>query len=164
MCSPKLSELVGSESIDALRGAIADVAERTFFSAAEPCADACVHDAAFDVDAWLAATVRFEEDGCSGVVSCLLPHRLARALFDAFNGRDPLDPAPAFEELFDLVGEFANMICGAWLTRTVDGPAFVLSRPLVEASDRHAAFGARTGSHVVMTVNDLPLVVVIARA
>jgi chemotaxis protein CheY-P-specific phosphatase CheC len=163
MCSLKLSELVGPEATDVLRGAIADVAEQSFFMAADPCADDRLRDLASESDAWLAATVRFEEAGCAGVVSCLLPDTLARALFDAFNGRDPLDAPPASDEVFDLVGEFANMVCGAWLTRTVNGPAFVLSPPVVQASARDAALDASASARVVVSLNDLPLVVV-ARA
>lgn len=162
-CSPKLSDLTAAESLDALRSAIADVAERSFFAAADawlPGAD----EPDDDGDAWLAATVRFEEGGCAGVVSCLLPFRLARDLFDAFNGRDPADPAPPLDDVFDLVGEFANMTCGAWLTRTATGPAFALGRPTVEVSARHAAFAARTGARVLMQINDRPIAVVVARA
>lgn len=164
MYSPKLSELVAPEGIDVLRGAVADVAERSFFMAADPCADERLRELASGFEPWLVATVRFEEAGCSGVASYLMPHDLGRALFDAFNGRDPLDPPPTFEELFDLVGEFANMICGAWLTRTVNGPAFVLGPPRVQATERRAALDAPAGSRVVMSLNDLPLVVAIARA
>lgn len=164
MSSPMLSELVGAEGLDVLRGAIVDVAEQNFFTPAEHAAGESLDDVGSERDAWLTATVRFEEAGCTGAVSCLLPHELARGLFDAFNGRDPGDPPPSFDELFDLVGEFANMICGAWLTRTVDGPTFALSRPVVEASEARTAFGIHGGAHVVMTLNDRPLVVVVARA
>ena len=163
MCSPKSSELVGHEAIDVLRGVVTDVAERSFFMAADPCADDRLRDLVSESDAWLVATVRFEEASCAGAVSCLLPHELARALFDAFNGRDPIDPPPSCDELFDLVGEFANMIGGAWLTRTANGPVFVLSRPMGQASARQAALDARADSRVVMSLNDLPLVVVIGR-
>jgi len=162
MFSLMLSDLVDAESIDALREAVGDVAERSFFAAAEPLVD--LPDPSADPDTWLTATVRFNEADARGVVACLLPHRLARELFDAFNGREPTDGEPAVDDLFDLVGEFANMVCGAWLTRTADGPAFVLSCPVVEASAPQVAFGARTGIQVSMSVNDLPLVVMVARA
>src|SRR3989304_5552204 len=112
MSSPNLSELVAPDGIDVLRSAVTDVAERSFFMAADPCGDDRLRDLVAAHDPWLVATVRFDEPSCRGVASYLLPHDLGRALFDAFNGRAPLDPPPTFDELFDVVGEFANMICG----------------------------------------------------
>src|SRR5215468_10796823 len=74
--------------------AVRTVAERSFFSVAEP-----GHEDVFQVESrrvprWLAATVTFEQGGLVGSVSCTLPERLARSLFDAFTGRDPAEPTP----------------------------------------------------------------------
>lgn len=159
MCSQKLSEQVGPESAGVMIGAIIDVAERSFFAAAEPCAGDRWQEGSTPASGWFIASLRFEEAGCAGVVSCMLPDALARALFDAFNGRDPLDPAPASGPLFDLVGEFANMICGAWLTRTVSEQAFVLTRPKVQRVDDLRTLAAVFGWRTTMAVNDLPLLV-----
>jgi len=164
MSSLKLSELVAPEAIEVLRGAVTDVAECSFFTPAGPAADDGLPDLGSASDAWLVAAVAFKEAGCSGTVTCMLPHDLARALFDAFNGRDPLDPPPSVAELSDLIGEFANMICGAWLTRTVNGPAFLLGAPVVRVSARDAALDASDGPRVVMSLNDRPLVVAVALA
>src|SRR5579871_896250 len=154
MSSTMLSDLVDTNSLDALRGAVVDVTERSFFAAADPLAE--LPDPSGDTSVWFTATVGFKEAGCAGVVACLLPQRLARELFDAFHGREPSDPPPGGDDLFDLVGEFANMVCGAWLTRTADGLAFALSRPVVEAAARQTAFSERDGAQILMQVNDLP--------
>jgi hypothetical protein len=52
---------------------------------------------------------------------------LAERLFDAFSGRDPEEPAPPIAEIHDLVGEFANMICGSWLTRAANERTFAIA-------------------------------------
>jgi hypothetical protein len=160
MCSLKLSELVGGEAVDVMAGAVTEVAERCFFAAAETCGDGRVEDlAALSHLEWLVATVRFEEAGSVGAVACLLPEALALSLFDAFNGRDPLEAAPPVADLFDLVGEFANMVCGAWLTRLASDHAFVLSQPRVWPVLDRLAIVTAAGSRLTMTVNDLPLLV-----
>lgn len=164
MSSQKLLEQVGPESAGVMAGAIVDVAERSFFAVAEPYADDRWQEARGPVGGWLGASVRFEEAGCTGVVSCMLPEALARELFDAFNGRDPFEAPAAKDTLFDLVGEFSNMICGAWLTRTVNEQAFVLTRPQVQRIDDPRTLATVCGWRTIMAVNDLPLVVEVSTA
>jgi hypothetical protein len=160
MCSLKLPELFDREAKVRLLGAVTEVAERCFFATTEPCIDAPVADlGAGHSFVWLVATVRFEETDHAGDVTCLLPESLARSLFDAFNGRDPLDPAPPVGDLFDLVGEFANMVCGAWLTRLASHQAFVLSQPRVWPLLDRLALTTAIGSRLTLNVNDLPLIV-----
>src|SRR5262249_23481485 len=153
MCSPKLSEALDPESARVLTAAEIEVAERCFFTAADPadggdlaCAD------------WLIATVRFQEAACAGDVACLMPEPLARSLFDAFNRRHPLHAPPPIDQLFDLVGEFSNMICGAWLSKVANDQSFVLSRPLVRPVLDRGTLEIPDGARLTMRVNDLPLV------
>jgi hypothetical protein len=137
--------------------AVVDVAERSFFAAAEV-AQTPEGDAA-SADDWLVASVQFDEAEAAGTVSCLLPEALARSLFDAFNGREPHAPRPAIDQLFDLVGEFSNMVCGAWLTRVATEQAFVLGKPLVRPVLDSLALTTADGTRTAMLVNDLPLLV-----
>lgn len=116
---------------DAVLSAVSDVAERSFYAMVEPCdADRFAELAAAHRD-WLVAVVHFAESDCAGDVRCRLPVALAERLFDAFSGRDPEDEAAPAAEIHDLVGEFANMICGSWLTRAANERTFGLSRPAV---------------------------------
>jgi hypothetical protein len=138
--------------------AVVDVAERSFFAAAEV-ADLVTADPPPPPHDWLVASVRFDEADAAGTVSCLLPEALARSLFDAFNGRDPLAPFPAIDQLFDLVGEFSNMVCGAWLTRVAGDQSFVLGKPLVRPVLDALALSTADGTRTTMLINDLPLLV-----
>jgi hypothetical protein len=157
MSSSKFSELLGPDAIELLAGAVTDVAEKHFFAAAERASSVPSDPLPGATASWLEGTVRFEENDCVGTVSCVLPEELARALFDAFSGRDPLDAAPPPEDLFDLVGEFSNMICGTWLTRMVKGASFDLSAPEVRSAPNQLASDDATGAGLVMNLNDLPL-------
>ena len=140
----------------ALFEAVRSVAERSFYSVAEP-----GHDEVFRVEArrvprWLAATVRFEQGGLAGSVSCTLPERLAYTLFDAFTGRDPAEPPPTPDSVLDVVGEFSNMVCGVWLTHVASGHAFTLSRPCVEVA---AQVGVAGDVRVLAAIDDRPVAV-----
>ncbi len=157
MSSKELSRQVGPESAGVMSAAIVDVAEQSFFAVAEPCAGDWWRESM--AATWLRASVRFEEAGCAGIVSSMMPEGLALALFDAFNGCDPLDPAPATGALFDLVGEFANMVCGAWLTRTVSEQSFVLTPPIVERIEDPQILAVIAGWRTAMSVDDMPLLV-----
>ena len=88
------------------------------------------------VPRWLIATVAFDGGPLAGAMSCTLPEDLAYSLFDAFSGRDPSEPLPAAHELDDLVGEFANMVCGAWLSRSAGDRVFRLKPPTVVRTPR----------------------------
>src|SRR5512146_1403003 len=133
MCSMKSPELLGSDGLDAMVNAVAAVSERSFFAVVEPCDEARFAGLPRPDTRWMAATVRFREPDCRGRVSCTLSEELAHALFNAFTGRDPLDPAaePHPALLADLIGEFANMICGTWLSKQASRQLFTLSRPEV---------------------------------
>jgi hypothetical protein len=141
---------------EAVLSAVTDVAERSFYAMAEGCAEDRFAELAAAHCQWLAAQVRFVEHDCAGVVTCRLPMALAERLFDAFSGRDPDDPAAPLSEVHDLVGEFANMICGSWLTRTANERTFALSRPAVADEDRPAAVG---GAGVMLAIDEQPCLV-----
>jgi chemotaxis protein CheY-P-specific phosphatase CheC len=156
MCSAKLPDLFSPEVTAQVAGAIASVAERSFFADVQSCDRARFEEQAA-AGAWLVATVHFREGACAGTLSCTVPHDLARNLLDAFTGRDPRDPDPDRDALFDLVGELSNMICGTWLTRMATAQAFTLSRPVVEFVAGRPTLGQSDAT--LVAVNDLPLAV-----
>ncbi len=158
MCSAMPPNLFSPDAAGAVVGAIGSVAERSFFADVAECDPATFDERAAEAGSWLIATVHFREGEISGLLSCTLPRVLARALLDAFTGRDPHDPEPDPESLFDLAGEFSNMICGTWLTRMAAAQAFTLSRPLVELADARPTSAAMYG-WTLMTVNDWPMAV-----
>jgi len=146
----------GSHGTASLFAAVSAVAERSFFAVTEPCDDGRFKALAEAASGWLMASVQFEEGPVTGYVSCTLPDALALALFDALTGRGPADPAPASYEIADLIGEFSNMVCGAWLSRVGSGEVLVLSRPIVGPATPPAR---SDGRRLLMTVNDLPLAI-----
>ena len=156
MCSAKLPDLFSPDVTAQVVGAIASVAERSFFADVQACDRTRFEERAAE-GAWMVATVHFREGALAGALSCTVPHDLARTLLDAFTGRDPLDPEPDREALFDLVGELSNMICGTWLTRMATAQAFTLSRPVVELVAGPPTIGPTDTT--LVAVNDLPLAV-----
>jgi len=115
-------------STPVLFDALADVAERNFFAFAD--ADTGEFDGLVEgTDGWVVAAVAFDGAG-GGAMACALPAALAQELYASFTAADPGDEAPV-DRLDDLLGEFANMVCGAWLTRQSSDETFALGRPLV---------------------------------
>jgi chemotaxis protein CheY-P-specific phosphatase CheC len=154
----KLPNLADSEAVgDAMFAAVQSVSERSFFSVAELCDEAAFLELAAGTPRWLAACVRFEEGPLAGSITCLLPQDLAQTLFDAFAGRESSEPAPQ-DEIHDLVGEFANMVCGAWLTRFASRQTFTLSQPTV-AVCAPPRTDAAEGPHLFVALNDRPLAI-----
>jgi hypothetical protein len=142
--------------VDAVLSAVTDVAERSFYAMAEHCDEDRFAELAAAHRQWLSAQVRFVEHDCAGVVTCRLPVALAERLFDAFCGRDPDDPAAPLSDVYDLVGEFANMIGGSWLTRTANERTFALSRPTV--ADEALPSGV-VGAGVALAIDEHPCLV-----
>ena len=154
MCSQQLqTAMFGPDGEAALVQAVGDVAERSFFAYAERCDPARFAELTEGIDRWYSASIRFEEDDATGVVDCLLPGDLAAELFDAFSGRDPGDPSPEPEAVADLLGEFANQVCGAWLTRAANRQTFTLRPPQVVVTDANAPRSAM----LTLALNDRPL-------
>jgi hypothetical protein len=144
---------------EAVLSAVSDVAERSFYAMVEPCDAERFAELSAAHREWLSAVVQFEEPGCAGTVTCRIPMALAERLFDAFSGRDPEDAPAAESEVHDLVGEFANMICGSWLTRAANERTFALTRPAVTAVP--APVGT-AGAGVSVAIDDQPCLVDIA--
>src|SRR5262249_41461749 len=130
MSSLSLPDLIGPETADALVNALRSVAERSFFAEVEPCDDRTFGRLTSGVSTRLVRTRRCEEGTATGAMSCTLREALATALFEAFTGHDPSAPEPARTDVLDLVGEFANMVCGAWLTHSAAAWTFRLSPPI----------------------------------
>src|SRR5262249_8326236 len=66
-----------------------------------------------------------------GSLTCRIPRALAHELTAAFIGEDvPSDGAA----VNDLAGEFANMVCGRWLTDVAPESLFRVDRPVVVGS------------------------------
>ena len=158
MCSQKWPDLLGRDASAVMFAAVTAVAERSFFSVVEACEPARFSAMAAEIPRWMVAAVKFTEDDCVGSVSCTMPEELAQALFDAFTGREPLAPAPPADEILDLVGEFANIVCGSWLTRLAKNQTFTLHKPSVQPAPDPSQLSA-PGARLLIAINDLPLVV-----
>jgi hypothetical protein len=130
-----------AEHADALQRALLDVAQESFFSLAEPCEASRFNevstvvgsDAAGAPARWLHAEVRFS-GAFAGRVAVTMPYTLASDLLANFAGLTPGDDAPD-ALVIDSTGEFANMVCGAWLTRDCGRRRFDLSPPAVSEID-----------------------------
>jgi chemotaxis protein CheY-P-specific phosphatase CheC len=137
--------------------AVTSVAANSFFAIVEACDEPRFADLSRDTNQWWILSVQFTEAADSGVVSCTLPDDLAHQLFDAFTGSEPGSPVDS-GALVDLLGEFANMICGTWLTRLANHQTFSLSRPAVLPT-QDAVHPDDADARVLLVVNDLPLAV-----
>ncbi len=158
MCSQKWPDLLGRDAEAVMLEVVTAVAERSFFSVAERCDAQRFATLSEGTAAWMVGRVAFTEPDCDGAVSCTISQDLAHALFDAFTGRAPLDPAPDPDEVLDLVGEFSNMVCGTWLTRLATRQSFSLSRPVVRPAPDPTQLAA-PAARLLLTINDLPLAV-----
>ena len=132
-----------------LTDAVIAVAERSFFAWAEPAGGAPM---ATD-GVWHHASVAFDGD-FRGRTTFSVPPSLADELFRCFLGLGPDDPVDE-AALRDLLGEFANMSCGSWLTGVQGRRCFTLASPEVESngvtpSDEPTA---------VVMVNDQPVLI-----
>ena len=139
MSSTTLQKLSSASAGEAIVGAVETVAERSFFAVVDRCDEQMLRALSRSIPRWLMATVHFDDGPVKGAMVCTLPEDLAYVLFDGFSGRDPKDPAPADRHLHDLVGEFANMVCGAWLSRSAGDRAFRLGTPFVARISEPAA-------------------------
>jgi hypothetical protein len=110
----------------ALERALTVVAEESFFAMVDPTPDT-LPPVEGEV---LAACVDFS-GSFTGTLCCGLSRALARQLTAAFSGAMPDDVAINGPEVTDLAGEFANMVCGRWLTDVAPRSLFTLARPMV---------------------------------
>jgi len=121
--------LLPADHHDSIRDAVVEVAESSFFAYVDLSDPERFRELSSRTDRWVQSTVLF--DGAfGGAMMIAMAEPLARDLFNAFLGAEPgllaLDGP-----LFDLVGEFTNMVCGSWLTRTCQRRRFDLRHPEV---------------------------------
>ena len=121
----------------ALRDALARVAEDNFYALISPANGGWRTQWSAHSD-WIDATVPFragprtiDAGACDGTLRCRLPRRLARNLAAAFLGLQEDEVALDADVVGDMAGEFANMVCGSWLTATFPSARFDLERPEV---------------------------------
>ena len=111
---------------EALNRALAVVVEESFFAMVDPVPR--VMPAA--EGSIVSACVTFE-GSFSGSLTCWLPRTLAHELTATFIGEEiPLDG----EAVNDLAGEFANMVCGRWLTDVAPQSLFRLDHSVVTSA------------------------------
>jgi hypothetical protein len=148
-----------AEHRDSLREAVVDVAESSFFAFVDPCDRERFAELSHDVRSWIQASVLFE-GAFGGAVLVVVTEPLANELFSAFLGADP-EVVAAEGALFDLLGEFANMISGHWLTQACQRGPFDLHHPEVA---RLPADQVRPDANdcVLVAINDQPCLVRLA--
>lgn len=152
MSSPtSLRQPLDADALETFCAAAVQVAEESLFAFAEPCDAAAFGDAAAGVPAWLTADVAFRGP-FHGRAEVTLPAPLAAELCASFCGLDAGDLAP--EQIRDFTGEFANQMCGLWLTRNHGQERFDLDAPAVTAGDGPVADGGHGG---FLLVNDHPV-------
>jgi hypothetical protein len=131
----------------ALRDAFTDVCENSFFAYVEQCEPLRFAEVVdrFDQQTrwpdggaaagrktqseWLKSSVGFRGP-FAGAIEVIMPEHLARTLVTAILGEAPEAGLPE-HQVFDGVGEFTNMVCGAWLTNMCSAQAFELRAPAV---------------------------------
>jgi hypothetical protein len=181
MSYPKSPTPTPSEAAVALQAALVQVCENSCFAFVEPCeADrfaenvkqlershrgavgkAVATPATSSI--WLKASVTFI--GCfAGAIEIVVPEPLARSLVASLIGLAADEPSaiPMSEhQLFDGLGEFANMVCGAWLTDLSGSGAFELGSPAVTrmAPDWSPVtdWGQQDEGGYRLCVNDVPV-------
>src|SRR5262249_53997162 len=124
-----------------------EVCESSFFAYVEPCdrrrfaelAEECSRAARALQDGdsrprvgtaqseWLKASVGFAGP-LNGAIEVIMPERLARWLVASISG-EAVETELVEHEVFDGLGELANMICGAWLTNLFQRSTFELRQP-----------------------------------
>ncbi len=130
MSSAKSPALNPADLHDALQTALIEVSENAYFVFVEPADNAQFADAVGLVkDTWLKASVAFE-GSFAGAVEITLPEPLGQWLVTSLLGMQG-DEHLGEPQQFDGVGEFANMVCGAWLSRLSDDCLFELRVPAV---------------------------------
>jgi len=117
LSSPRPAQTL-ADHYEAVCRALVEVAECSFAASVSRSNEEQFRDAAKRVQLWIGASVLFEA-ALSGAVLIVMPETLARGLFQSGLGVER-GVIPMDGRLFDLVGEVANMVCGAWLARTVN--------------------------------------------
>ena len=167
MSSVKSPVLTSSDQ-DALQSAVIDVCENAYFVFVESC-DAPQFQALVEQvraergrgpsGRWLNAAVGFR-GASTGLVEVVLPERLGTWLVVSLLGLPP-DSTIKDHQLLDGVGEFANMVCGTWLSKANENASFLLDMPRVtRMAPGWVPEAPSEGDHRTyrtVVVNDLPL-------
>lgn len=95
---------------------------------------------------WHVASLQFRGP-FSGSIAMAVPVLLSQQICGAFLGDDVQDETA----MRDLVGEFANMACGAWLTGLEATACFELTHPEVDAAQQVPS------CDLAFVINDLPV-------
>jgi hypothetical protein len=160
MSSAKSPALNPADLHDALQTALIEVSENAYFVFVEPADHVQFADAVGLVkDAWLKVSVAFE-GSFAGAVEIVMPEPLGMWLVTSLLG---MQGHETLEEVaqFDGVGEFANMVCGAWLSKANETASFTLDMPKVKRMPAEWAPGATPQgaeqAYRTVVVNELPL-------
>ena len=167
MSSVKSPALTSTDQ-DALQSAVIEVCENAYFVFVEAC-DAPQFAALVDQvraekgrgpsGRWLNAAVAFH-GASTGEVEVVLPERLGTWLVVSLLGLPP-DATLKDNQLLDGVGEFANMVCGAWLSKANETASFTLDVPKVSRMPAgwtpDSAPSGDGQAYRTVVVNDLPL-------
>jgi len=167
MSSVKSPALTSTDQ-DALQSAVIEVCENAYFVFVEPC-DAPQFSALVEQvraekgrgpsGRWLNASVAFH-GASTGEVEVVLPERLGTWLVVSLLGLPP-DAVLKDNQLLDGVGEFANMVCGAWLSKANETASFTLDVPKVSRMPGgwtpDSAPSGDEQAYRTVVVNDLPL-------
>jgi CheY-specific phosphatase CheX len=144
------------EHHDSVREALIEVAENSFFAYVDPVEAEAAGELLAMAPGWIQATVAFE-GAFGGAMQIALAEPVAIELFVSFLGLEPGD-VPDDVKLFDLVGEFGNMVCGSWLTRSCQSRRFDLHHPEVVRLTAAQAPQAEP-DRLVLAVNGQPVCV-----
>jgi CheY-specific phosphatase CheX len=165
MSSAKSPALMPTELHDALQVALIEVSENAYFVFVEPLNAAQFAEAVEQVSgSWLKVSVAFE-GAFAGSVEITLPERLGSWLVTSLLGMEANETLGE-PQMFDGVGEFANMVCGAWLSRLSDRALFELRVPAVTRMTQgwnpvSDARGRQELTSRMVSLNDLPMRVLI---
>ena len=143
---------LSSDLRDQLVDSATRVCETSFFAFVEPASGELFAAAAAE-EHWFHSSVDYSGPS-SGRVWLSLPEELSRDMLAAFLGFS--DPSAANQaEIEDVVGEFANRVCGAWLTALGGESCFALTHPEVT----YGGLPALADGAIVLAVNDRPVVI-----
>jgi CheY-specific phosphatase CheX len=143
------------EHHQSVQEALVEVAENSFFAFVDPLEGEALAEAMAAASSWLEASVTFT-GAFGGTMHILVAEPLALELFASFLGLEPGETADD-ARLFDLVGEFGNMVCGSWLTRSCQRRRFDLQHPVVVR--QAAAVPPGAGEGLTLALNGQPVFV-----
>lgn len=169
MSSVKSPGLTPADLYAVLQTALVEVSENAFFVFVEKCdarqfavlaQQTPAKGAAGHGPAWLKSSIDFA-GAFSGSIEIALPEHLGFWLVASLLGMSP-DERLEDAQMFDGVGEFTNMVCGACLSRLGDASLFELrvpavTRMAVEWNPLVEAPGRAELASLMVSLNESPL-------